>query len=480
MIRINLLNPKLRKTSAITKLFLKIFLLFNAVRWPDIQFRKPKQQPPKTVIGAGVDMDTGKTVEIWFPDSDRRGHFWCFGTTRVGKTRILELMLEQDIRKGYSVVIIDPKGDNELFSKVVQLAMETERQEELMLVTPIFPEFSARIDPLAYYYMPEELVGHIVSGVAVGREPFFFNVAYEISLVVVQALLMLAEVEGTGRSFNLNDVKNRISRQELEKLRNEIASITHPDAPQLIMDIDKILSNPPDYYSKVASSLRVALTELTSCNIGKVIGMANENRFIRRLEQGKSVILVVQLGSLMTRKAAFTVGKVIVSMIQSFVGRVFASARKVNPPLCLYIDEAQNVLYYGIEDLFAKAGGAGVWVHGFCQSVSQLYATIGKDFGNVILDNTNTKIFMRVPDADTALYVSKHFGTKKTLSPFLHVGDGMSARETEEEAVKPSDVLNLKAREFYLKGYVGNFKGATMDVSELEIGEIALPQIVVN
>jgi hypothetical protein len=44
-------------------------------------------------------------------------------------------------------------------------------------------------------------------------------------------------------------------------------------------------------------------------------------------------------------------------MVQSFVGRVFSSGRRVNPPLCLYIDECQNVLYYGIEDLFAKAGG---------------------------------------------------------------------------------------------------------------------------
>jgi hypothetical protein len=44
--------------------------------------------------------------------------------------------------------------------------------------------------------MPEELVGHIVSGVEVGKERFFFNVAYEISLVIVQALIMLAAWQG--------------------------------------------------------------------------------------------------------------------------------------------------------------------------------------------------------------------------------------------------------------------------------------------
>ena len=66
-----------------------------------------------------------------------------------------------------------------------------------MLITPIFPQYSAILDPLSSYYMPEELVAHITAGVAVGREPYFFGVAYEVSLVVVQALIMLAEVNGT-------------------------------------------------------------------------------------------------------------------------------------------------------------------------------------------------------------------------------------------------------------------------------------------
>ena len=156
------------------------------------------------------------------------------------------------------------------------------------------------------------------------------------------------------------------------------------------MDIQKILSTPADYYSKVASSLRVALTELTSGNVGKIIGNADENRFIDRLEAGKGVILVVQLGSLLTKRAAYTAGKVIVSMIQAFVGRKYSSDRKINPPLTLHIDEAQSILYQGIEDLFAKAGGAGVYIHGYCQSINQLFAEIGMDRANTILDNCNS------------------------------------------------------------------------------------------
>ena len=430
-------------------------------------FKRAGKKPVETLFGKGFDLSTlSEPQPISVPDDDRKGHFWCFGTTRVGKTRIMENMVEQDIRKGYSVLVIDPKGDIELFSKIVQVAFEEGRHEELILLTPIFPQVSAILDPLSHYYMPEELVGHIISGVEVGKERFFYNVAYEISLVIVQTLIMLAEFEGRRPSFNLNDVKNLMSKASLEKLKTEIDAIDSPDARQLSQDMQKIVESPHDYYGKVSSSLRVALMELTSGNIGKIIGKADENRFIKRLQKGERVIMVAQLGSLLTRKAAFTVGKVVVSMIQSFVGRVFSSGGKIDPPLCIHMDEAQNLLYFGIDDLFAKAGGAGVWLHGFCQSVSQLHAALGKDYGNVILDNTNTKVFMRVPDSATAAYAASHFGEIKTFSPILNLGGGISMREIEEDTLRPSDLLNLRPREFYMFTYSGLYKGRTQDASD--------------
>ena len=378
----------------------------------------------------------------------------------------MEHIIEQDICKGYSVVAIDPKGDIELFSKITQLAHETDRLDDLMLITPIFPQYSAILDPLSSYYMPEELVAHITAGVAIGREPYFFGVAYEVSLVVVQALIMLAEQAGTKPSFNLNDIKNHISHQDLEQLKEKIDYIDSPEAKQLSLDIQKILSTPADYYSKVASSLRVALTELTSGNVGKIIGKADENRFIQRLEEGKGIILVVQLGSLLTKRAAYTAGKVIISMIQAFVGRVYSSGRNVTPSLVLHIDEAQSVLYQGIEDLFAKAGGAGVFIHGYCQSISQLYAEVGEDRANTILDNCNTKLFMRVPDPSTANYVSEHLGEEKRFSPIISLGGNIAIRETEEVRIKPSDILKMKPRELFLITYSGTYKGVTATVEE--------------
>ena len=430
-----------------------------------------------TEYGEGINLDhPNDIINLHVPDSDRKGHSWCFGTTRVGKTRLLENIIEQDIRKGYSVVAVDPKGDIDLFSKITQIAVDTGRIADLMLVTPIFPEYSAILDPLSSYYMPEELVAHITAGVAVGREPYFFGVAYEVSLVLVQALLELAKGEHRTASFNLIDVKNKISHGDLQKLKEKIDYLDTPEARQIALNIQKILDSTPDYYSKVASSLRVALTELTSGNIGQIIGTANENKFITRLEEGKQVILVVQLGSLLTKKASYTAGKVIISMLQSFIGRRYASGKKVEPPLALHIDEAQNVLYQGIEDLFAKAGGANIYIHGYSQSINQMFAEVGQERASSILDNCNTKIFMRVPDATTAQYVSDHLGETRIFSPMISLGGGLAIRETEDLRIKPSSVLNLAPRQFYLITYSGTYKGYSRDVRNAAI-DVVFPDV---
>lgn len=440
-------------------------------------FRRQKSTEYLVDLGTGINLDTPATIlPIRYPDSYRKGHFWCFGTTRVGKTRCMENIIEQDIKKGYSVVVIDPKGDADLFSKIVQVAFETGRHDDLMLINPIFPEYSATLDPLSSYYMIEELVAHITAGVAVGREPYYYSVAYEVSLLVVQSLIMLARATGQEPSFNLSDIKNNIGHEDLAALKEKLDYIEDPEAEQLSRDLAKILITPAEFNSKVGSSLRVALTELTSGNIGKIIGNAEEDRFIERLEAEKGVILVVQLGSLLTKRAAYSAGKVLISMIQAFVGRRYSSDKRVTPPLALHIDEAQSVLYHGIEDLFAKAGGAGIYIHGYCQSISQLYAEIGQDRGNTILDNCNTKLFMRVPDTKTAKYVSTHLGEKRTYSPIISLGGGLSIRETEETRIKHTEVLNLGPRQFFLTTYSGVYRGVTRDVSDASI-KVIFPDV---
>ena len=436
-----------------------------------------KIKAQSTLLGRGYRLGKPQAAkDIWLPDASRKGHMFCFGSTRIGKTKLIELMIEQDIRKGYSVTLFDPKGDIDLLSSIVQVAFEENRQHELCLITPIFPEYSASIDPLAYYFMPEELVSHVVSGIK-AKEEFFVNIAYETTLIIVLTLLLFAKVRNEKCWINLNDIKQRASHACLEDLKAELESIpASPEKADILASLMQILDSPKDYFAKISSSLRTTLTSLSTGNVGKIIGRAQSNRFIKRLEQNKRVILIVQTGSLLTRKTAHIVARVLISMIQSFIGRRYASGRTVSPPLAIYLDEASNLMYIGIDELFNKAGGAGTWVHAFTQSISDLEAEIGRPFAKKILDNTNTKVFMRVNDPTTAEYVADYSGEQKRFSPLLSLGGAITIREVKENAILPEHILNLQEREFFLFSYQGQYRGKTLYVKPPYF-QIEYPQV---
>ncbi|MGA2150607.1 MAG: type IV secretion system DNA-binding domain-containing protein [Geobacteraceae bacterium] len=425
-----------------------------------------QKEAPYTDLGIGFDLDDRiRIADIVLPDQDRKRHTFVFGTTGVGKTRLAEYMIEQDIRKGYSIAFFDPKGDQEIFAKILQVAKECGRLNELMLVTPIFPEYSAIIDPMAYYFMVDELVGHVVSGIKTGKEPYYRNIAKGITMSVILTLRLLADAQGTKPVLNFNELQRGVRRSSLEDYSQALSTLTSPEAIEVADMIQDVLEYPEEHYSKVSSSLRIALLELSSGNIGSVIGKAQENRFISELEQGNRVIFVVHSGSLITREAAATLSKVIISMIQSFIGRtILSKKRRVTPPLSIYMDESQSLLYQGIDELFAKAGSADVMVTAFAQSVNQLYAAVGEEFARSILDNTNTKLFMRCPDAATSRYALEHFGVHKVLAPIMQPTGNITAREVEEDVLQVSDILGLKPQEFYLLTYSGRYRGRILDV----------------
>lgn len=431
-------------------------------------------------LGTGVSLannlrSESKPKPLYLNAVERAGHFGCFGTTRIGKTRLLSNLITQDIKGGRNVIVIDPKGDHELFSAVVQSAAESGRLEELMLVTPIFPEFSLRIDPLAYYYMPDELVDHVVSGIR-AKEEYFINVASEISTVIVLGMIALAKARGEKPRLNFYDIKQRSSRESLEQFRETISMLRdHSDpavatvAREVCADIAQITASPTDFFAKVSSTLRTTLTALTSSTTGRIIGKTYTNEFVKRFEEGRGVILVCNTGSLLSRRTAHIIGRVLLSMVQSTVGRFFASGKTLKPSLCVYVDEGHNVLYKGIQELFNKGGGAGVWLHFFTQSIAQIQEEIGDEASQSILDNINTWVFMRVNHEKTSKFVEESTPLKNLQQPILSLSGGkmgVSLREVEERLVLKERVVSLPRRWFYMRKEGEMFKGETSMVSD--------------
>jgi hypothetical protein len=418
-----------------------------------------------TNIGAGANLDNPtKILSIDVTDADRQRGMMVVGTTGVGKTRLAEHMITQDIARGYNVCLFDPKGDQAIFSKMYELAIKYDRRDDLILVTPLYPELSALIDPMQDYYMIDELVDHVTAAIPPSRDEVFKWIGKEIAMSVISAALILAEQEGKLPNLNFESLRKSIGKDALTATRDALDQINTSEAKRVSGIINDVLQSGHEHLAKVSMSLRTALMDLSAGNIGKIIGQADCNRFSKRVQSGKKIIMVVHTGAMLIRDGSKTLGRVLVSMIQKFIGRTYGSLREaLDPPLAIYIDEAQRVLYDGIETLPAMAGSANVMTTFFIQDIAQMSAELGEDFAKIILNNCNTKVFMRCPDADTSDYVTRHFGTKNVLTG-IYSPNQVTTREVEQDVVKPYDVLSLQNQDFLMLTYAGRFKGKTTAV----------------
>lgn len=425
--------------------------------------------PGVTVFGYGAELGIEPIREglIWMPDTDRAGHVGCFGTTRSGKSRLIESLTEQDIRKNYSAVVFDPKGDQDLFSKFVQVAAESGRLEEVMLLTPIFPDHSVYLDPLSNYYMEEELVNHIYSilpGKDSPQTEFFTGTAESVAHAIISALIRLSRARGEKAPLTFDDIKKRINHEDLRRLSESLSML--PNTEDLRHTIDLFTQNPAlqDYYTKISGSLRDGMIKLTMGNTGRIIGKARTNPFIQRLERGERVLLYCTLGSLLTSRVSYVVAKVFVSMIQSLAGRMFARGAKLAVPLCLHLDEGHNVLYPGIHELFNKSGGANIWVHLYTQSKAQLEKEAGLLSAKSIMDSINTWAYFRLNHPETAQHVEERSPFVDRQESVIGLGSSVTMRGMKIRQIQQDKVIQLENRKFYFMSRHMNCKGRTLDV----------------
>ncbi|MCP3922724.1 MAG: type IV secretory system conjugative DNA transfer family protein [Desulfobacterales bacterium] len=415
-------------------------------------------------IGKGIDLLSKelKLREIKIKESSRPGHMLVFGSTRIGKSYLESNMVRQDIRKGNNVVVFDPKGDIDLISALVEEAKINDRLDDLFFVNPLYPDYSAPIAPLKYYTIPEEIVGHVVAGVQ-AKEEFFLNVAEETTMCIVGALIAFNDDDPeNAKTITFKELHQRCSAEELLMLKYELEKLNRTEKiDETIAIIDKVTKTKPEFFNKVTSSLRTVLTQMRSGSTGAILGNVTENGFIKKLENNEKVIMIVQTGCMITKRSGHVMGRVLLSMLQAYIARKQASGAKLSPPLCIYMDEFSNIIYRGIADLFSKSGGTNVYLTAFTQSIYDLENVVGPHEAAQILDNTNSKIYMRVNNNDTAKYISQQSPEVIKKSNMLTSTGQILQREGKEPLILESDATTQNVRDFYYFGFEGIFKGRT-------------------
>jgi conjugative coupling factor TraD (SXT/TOL subfamily) len=136
-------------------------------------------------------------VDVSLPLRERVGHSLVLGTTRVGKTRLAELFITQDIRRKtrgeFEVCIVfDPKGDADLLKRIYVEAKRAGREREFYLFHLGWPDISARYNAVGRFGRITEVATRIAGQLSnEGNSAAFREFAWRFVNIIARALVEL-------------------------------------------------------------------------------------------------------------------------------------------------------------------------------------------------------------------------------------------------------------------------------------------------
>lgn len=396
------------------------------------------------IHGLGLD----KEEEIWLPLDHTAGHVLLVGTTRAGKTRLLDSIVAQAVNRGEPVVIWDPKGDKGLADCAKQACIAAGRPNDYIFFSPAFPEISARIDPLANFSRATELATRVASLIAseATADPFtafsqkiLTNLCEGMLLIHQKPTLVLLKryvdsgpdrlvIKASEVYFARFDPDWRKNADSyLRRVRNGaehdtcIALINfyreviqkdhpHPGLEGLYGDFEHDKS----HQVKMTASLSPVLTMLTAGPLADLLSPDPEKNDPRRITDFRRVIrnrqvCYIGLDSLSDNMVGSAIGSMFVADMSAVSGdRYNYSDLDTLMPVNLIIDEAAELVSDKMIQLLNKSGGAKFRIVVATQTFADFAARVGStEKARQVLGNLNNVIALRVIDSDTQQYVSE-------------------------------------------------------------------------
>jgi len=145
----------------------------------------------------GVEPDE---VNVMSDLGERVGHMLVMGTTRVGKTRLAELLITQDIRRRNAagefevVIVFDPKGDADLLRRMYAESHRAGRQDNFWVFHLGWPDISARYNAVGRFSRISEVASRVAGQLSSeGNAAAFREFAWRFVNIITRALVALGQ-----------------------------------------------------------------------------------------------------------------------------------------------------------------------------------------------------------------------------------------------------------------------------------------------
>lgn len=139
----------------------------------------------------GVEPDE---EDVWTALAELTNHVIVYGTTRVGKTRLAQLLIAQDIRRGDPTFVFDPKGDVELLLSMYAEAVRAGKAQDFFVFHLGFPEISARYNPIGSFEQVTEVASRTTGPLPEeGQSAAFKAFAWRYVNVIARAMAAVGQ-----------------------------------------------------------------------------------------------------------------------------------------------------------------------------------------------------------------------------------------------------------------------------------------------
>ncbi|HVR86947.1 MAG TPA: type IV secretion system DNA-binding domain-containing protein [Planctomycetota bacterium] len=393
------------------------------------------------IHGIGAD----RVGPLFLPDSLLNQHVFLMGAPGSGKTRGLELLIEQAVRRGDAVVVIDPKGDEGLLDRTYDSAVSHGRKAQFRVLALPYPYQSARYNPLQSFITPADVADRVCSIMPRrGDSEAFRNFAWRFVSIVATGIHRLGETVSLAKLENycFHNTWQLVQRL-LEKLCPQI-----PRSPDIhlfvnsyrqycsqekktFIEIDQAISMASmgeEYFGKIAGSLRTVLAKLTSESVGYLLS-PEDVPLPERLRgrdapptlswqaiDTEGLVVYFFLGSLIGPDSASATARMCLADLMGYIGRKYAfddAAGFANQRLTVLVDEVADALAPESVNILNKARGAGLSIVMAGQSLADLEVALGSAAdARRALANVGSFLTLRAANPDDARFFTEKVGVR--------------------------------------------------------------------
>ena len=399
----------------------------------------PPQDLPKIgekdVSGFGLTNYHNNFVPFGIRRSDRRRHLYTVGKSGAGKSKLLELLIYEDLKNGEGVAVLDPHGD--LVDAILRYIPE-HRIDDVVLLDPGDTEFPIAFNPLEK--VDEQFKMQVTLGfLQIFKKLFGSNWSDRLEHVLRYTTLALLDSPNTTVLSILKMLTDKNYRQKI------VARIQ--DSVVKNFWVAEFAAWSEKFDAEAITPLLNKVGQFVATNmIRNIIGQPTTKFDIREIMDKKKILLMKVSKGLLGEENSSLIGSMFITKLyQAAMSRADTPEEK-RTDFYFYVDEFQIFATDTFAEILSEARKYKLNMTLAHQYMGQLNDVVRKTvFGNV-----GSIINFRV-GAEDAVILAKEY------TPVF----------------KERDIINLGVREFYIKMSVNGelreaFSGRTLDVPKVE------------